>query len=160
MQVTSRKNVVVLLDACRAWTNKTRESASSQECDARRLEKLQDELDTSRRTRVIPVVDRFNSPFYIIAFGAVVHHFERAWSARQSHTDRLKTVLLRDLITQITCARGVMKNMYNFDGWIRTWKNDIWYHINRIRANNNVQERRTTYKITQTNNAWTMTCFS
>ena len=32
---------------------------------------MQDDHDTSRRTRVIPVVDRFNSPFYIIAFGAV-----------------------------------------------------------------------------------------
>ena len=32
---------------------------------------LQDDHDTSRRTRVIPVVDRSNSPFYIIAFGAV-----------------------------------------------------------------------------------------
>ena len=33
---------------------------------------LQDEHDTSRRTRVIPIiVDRSNSSFYIIAFGAV-----------------------------------------------------------------------------------------
>ena len=32
---------------------------------------LQDEHDTSRRTRVTPVVDRSRSPFYIIAFGAV-----------------------------------------------------------------------------------------
>ena len=37
----------------------------------RRLERLQNEHDTSRRTRVIPVVDRSNSPFYIIEFGAV-----------------------------------------------------------------------------------------
>ena len=53
-------------------TKKKRESGSScGECDARRLERLQDERDTSRRTRVIPVVDRSNSFFYIIAFGAV-----------------------------------------------------------------------------------------
>ena len=32
---------------------------------------LQDDHDTSRRTRVIPVVDRSDSPLYIIAFGAV-----------------------------------------------------------------------------------------
>ena len=32
---------------------------------------LQDGHDTSRRTRVIPLVDCSNSPFYIIAFGAV-----------------------------------------------------------------------------------------
>ena len=32
---------------------------------------LQDDHDTSRRTRVIPVVDRSNSPFHTTAFGAV-----------------------------------------------------------------------------------------
>ena len=32
---------------------------------------LQDDHDTSRRTRVIPIVDRSNSPFYIVAFGTV-----------------------------------------------------------------------------------------
>ena len=32
---------------------------------------LQDDHDTLRRTRVIPVVDRSNLPFYFIAFGAV-----------------------------------------------------------------------------------------
>ena len=41
-----------------------------EECDPRRLERLQDEQDTSTTTRVIPVVDRSNSSFYI-AFGAV-----------------------------------------------------------------------------------------
>ena len=71
MQVTSQI-AVVFLDVCRACTNKTRESASTcEECDARILEKLLDEHDTSRRTRVIPEVDRSNSYFYIIAFGAV-----------------------------------------------------------------------------------------
>ena len=40
------------------------------ECDARRLERLQDEQHTPTRTRMIPVVDRSNSSFYV-AFGAV-----------------------------------------------------------------------------------------
>ena len=71
MQVTSQIAVVVH-DVCRAWTNKTREVASScEECDARTLQRLQDEHDTSRRTRVIHVVDRSISSLYIIAFGAV-----------------------------------------------------------------------------------------
>ena len=49
--------------------NKARESG--EECDARILERRQDEQDTSTRPRVIPVVvDRSNSSFYI-AFGAV-----------------------------------------------------------------------------------------
>ena len=69
MQVTSQI-AVVLLEVCRAWTNKTRESASYEECDAR-LERLQDEHDTSRRARVLRVVDRSKSSFYILAFGAV-----------------------------------------------------------------------------------------
>ena len=50
--------------------NKTREIGSCEECDSRRLERLQGEQDTSTRTRVIPVVDRSSSSFYI-AFGAV-----------------------------------------------------------------------------------------
>ena len=43
---------------------------SCEECAARRSERLQDEQHTSTRTCIIPVVDRFNSSFYI-AFGAV-----------------------------------------------------------------------------------------
>ena len=42
-----------------------------QDCDATPLERLQDEHHTSRRARVVPVVDRSNSSFYIIAFAAV-----------------------------------------------------------------------------------------
>ena len=67
MQVFSQV-AFVLLEVCRAWTNKTRESY--EEYDARKLEELQDKQDTSTRTRVKPVVDRSNSSFYI-AFGAV-----------------------------------------------------------------------------------------
>ena len=73
MQVT-RQIAFVFLDDCRAWTNKTREIGSCEECDARRLERLQDEQDTPTRTRVIPVVDRCNLSFYI-AFGAVEEVF-------------------------------------------------------------------------------------
>ena len=55
-----------------------------EECDARRLERLQDEPDTSRRTRVTPVVDRSNSSLYHCVWCCwSVSHFERAWSARQ-----------------------------------------------------------------------------
>ena len=45
-----------------------------EECDARRIERLQAEHDTSRRTRVIPVVvDRSKIRIFIVyvAFGAV-----------------------------------------------------------------------------------------
>ena len=73
MQVTSQI-AFVLLDVCKPRTNETREIGSCEECDARRLERLQDEQDTSTRTRVIPVVNRSNSSFYI-AFGAVEEAF-------------------------------------------------------------------------------------
>ena len=86
MQVTSQIAVVLLDVCCRAWTNKTRESASCEECEARRLRRLQGEHDTSKRARDIQVVDRSKSSFYI--YFSVwccwsVYHFERAWSARQ-----------------------------------------------------------------------------
>ena len=61
---------VVLLDARRASTRKIRESARK-ECDARSLERVQDDDDKPRRTRVIPVVDRSKFPSFIIAFGTV-----------------------------------------------------------------------------------------
>ena len=52
MQVASQ-NVVVLLDFCRAWTNKTRETASSCEgCHARRFEMLLDK-DVRLEERVL-----------------------------------------------------------------------------------------------------------
>ena len=63
--------------------------------------------DTSRRTRVIPVVDRSNnSLFYIIAFGVVGVFIILSVLGLQIDTDRLKTVPLRDL-TQIHSAGGV-----------------------------------------------------
>ena len=72
MHVTSQI-AFALLDVRRARTNKTRQIGSCEECDAR-LERLQDEQDTSTRMRVIPVVDRSNSSF-CIAFGAVEEVF-------------------------------------------------------------------------------------
>ena len=64
MQVISQI-AVVSLGVCRALTTKTREIGSCEECDARRLERVQHEQDTSTRTRVIPVADRSNLSCYI-----------------------------------------------------------------------------------------------
>ena len=58
-----------------------------EECDAGRPERLQDEQHTSTRTRIILVVDRSNSSFYI-AFGAVqVFLILSVCSARQPGID-------------------------------------------------------------------------
>ena len=79
---------------------------------------LQDDHDTPRRTRVIQGSRslQFAFSYYCVWCCRSVHHFERAWFTRQPDTDRLKTVILRAPITQITSAGGVMKNMYNFVG--------------------------------------------
>ena len=59
--------------------------------------------DTSRRTRVIPVVDRYNSsPFYtIFAFGAVGVFIILSVLGLQKDTDKLEAVLLRDVTQNI-----------------------------------------------------------
>ena len=84
----------VLLDVCRAWA----------------------------RVIMPVVVDRSNSSFYIIAFGAVEVFLIRACFVCTPTWYRLKIVFLPDLIKKITSAGEVVKNVYNF-GWIRTWKN-------------------------------------
>ena len=75
--------------------NKILERACScEEYDARRLERLQDDHDTSRRTRVIPVVDRSNSPFYIIAVGTAEVAQFASLSGPEEDTQRSWSVTL------------------------------------------------------------------
>ena len=73
-----------------------------------------------------------------------VHHFERAWSA---DTDRLKTVPLRDL-TQKHSAGGVsncMRYVYNFVGWILTWKNFTCHSLSDLINWNQATDRHTSF---------------
>ena len=110
MQITSQI-AIVLLDVCRAWTNKTRKIGSScEECDARRLDRLQDEHDTSATTRVVPVVDRSNSSFYI-AFGAVEVFLVWACLDCTSTWYRLKTFFWATYYANNVC---------------RAWTNKTW----------------------------------
>ena len=78
---------------------------------------LQDDHDTSRIPRVIPVVvDRSSSSFYIIAFGAVKVFI--ILSALGLHVNLIqigsKPVFCVTLLRKTISAGGVMKHVYIF----------------------------------------------